>query len=175
MATNNIVYEWEGDNTQALSSFTVKTRKEILKGRERIAYGRILFETGDFDAYWALVNTRNDIIARNKAKLSGGGVDGAGGAVGGGYWFGEVPVAGDELETVPTVPVYTGDLTLSLEIYMGGTLVNTISIYHQKPFRLGTAGQRNITFEAQLIGNVAKVHQMDFGASIREVMAPMEA
>ncbi len=174
MATNNNVFEWEGDSSQALSSFTVKTRKEILKGRERIAYGRILFETGDFDAYQILVDDRNDVIARNKAKIAQGNVDGAGGAVGGGYWFGEVPIAGDNLETVPTLPTYTGDLALSLLIYMGGTLINTISIYHEKPFRLGTAGQRNITFEAKLTGNVTKVHQMDFGASVDEIMAPLE-
>lgn len=174
MATNNNVFEWEGDNTQALASFSIKTRKEILKGRERIAYGRILFETGDFDAYWALVKERDDIIARNKAKISQGNVDGAGGAVGGGYWFGVVPIAGDDLETVPAVPSYTGDLVLSLLIYMGGTLINTIAIYHEKPFRLGTAGKRNITFEAKLVGNVEKVHQMDFGASVKEIMAPLE-
>lgn len=170
----NKVLEWEGDSSQVLASFTIKTRKEILKGRERIAYGRILFETGDFDDYWDLVQTRNDIIDRNKAKISQGSIDGAGGAAGGGYWFGEVPIAGNALETVPDELVYSGDLVLSLEIYMGGTLINTISVYHEKPFRLGTSGKRNITFETKLIGNVTKVHQMDFGASIKEIMFKTE-
>lgn len=174
MGTNNMVYEWEGDSSQALGSFTVKTRVELLKGRERIAYGRIIFKTGDFDAYWALVKTRNDVIARNKAKISQGAIDGAGGATGGGYWFGEVPIAGSALETVPDEPVYAGDQAFSLEIYMGSALVNTIEVYHQKPFRLGTSGQRNITFEAKLIGNVAEVHQIDFGASVKEVMAQIK-
>jgi len=89
--TANMVYEWEGDDTQALSSFTFKGRKEMFPKRVRFVYARVLFARGDLDDYYDLVAARNDVIKRNKAKIAEGSIDGVGGRVGGGFWFGETP------------------------------------------------------------------------------------
>jgi len=168
MANSNLIYEWEGDATQALNPFTFKCRKEMFPDRVRFIYARVLFEQGNLDDYYALVAARNDVIKRNLAKIAEGTIDGVGGRVGGGFWFGEVAVAGDELEDVPDEPVYAGDLSLSLKVYVDGTLENTISVYNQKPFRIGVP-KRSTEWDFELVGNVDKVHQLDVVSSMAEL------
>ena len=168
MGNANLVYEFEGDTTQALASFDFKSRMFRFPRRVRLAYGRVLFTKGDLADYWDLVEARNDVIARNLAKIAEGSIDGAGGRIGGGFWFSEEPIAADTLETVPAVPVYSGDLTLVLEVYKAGTLAATKTIYHDKPFRLGVSG-KDTDWEYELVGNVDAVHQIDIASSIREM------
>jgi len=168
--TANMVYEWEGDDTQALSSFTFKGRKEMFPKRVRFVYARVLFARGDLDDYYDLVAARNDVIKRNKAKIAEGSIDGVGGRIGGGFWFGETAVAGDDLETVPDEPTYSGDLSLSLKIYVDGTLENTISVYDEKPFRIGIQ-KKSTEWDFELVGNVDKVHKLDAASSMKELMS----
>lgn len=170
MGNANMIYEWEGDSSQALSNFTHKGRKELFPKRVRFVYARVLFVQGDLDDYWDLVEARNDVINRNKAKIAEGTIDGSGGRVGGGFWFGEESVTGDALEDVPDEPTYSGDLSLSLKIYVDGTLENTISVYDTKPFRIGVQ-KRSADWEFELVGNVDKVHRLDVASSMRELMA----
>ncbi len=169
MGNANLVYEWEGDSTQALASYTYKTRRSLASTRVRFAFARILYELGDHEEYWDLVNARNDVIDRNLAKIAEGSIDGAGGRIGGGFWFAEAPISGSTLETVPDLPVYAGDKTLVLKTYAKGTLQSTKTIYSDKPFRLGVAG-RNTDWEFEIIGNADNIHQLDVATSVREIM-----
>lgn len=169
MGNANLVYEWEGDATQALNPFTYKGRKELFTKRLRFAYARVLFEKGDLEDYWTLVEARNDVISRNLAKIAEGSIDGSGGRVGGGFWFAEAPVAGAALETVPDLPVYAGDLELSLKTYLNGTLKSTKEVYSDKPFRLGVS-ERGTAWEFEVVGNVDKISQIDVATSVREIM-----
>ena len=169
MGNANLVFEWEGDATQALGSLTYKGRKELFAKRLRFSVARILFERGDLEDHWDLVEARNDIITRNLAKIAEGSIDGAGGRVGGGFWFAEVPIVGTMLETVPDLPVYAGDLTLSFKTYLAGTLVSTKTIYSDKPFRIGVS-QRGTAWEFEVIGNVDRISQIDVATSVREIM-----
>lgn len=169
MGNPNRIYEWEGDSTQALASYTYKTRRFLIPKRARFAFARILFELGDFEAYWVLVGIRNDVISRNLAKIAEGSIDGAGGRVGGGFWFAEVPISGSTLETVPDLPVYAGDKTLVLNTYTGGVLQSTKTIYSDRPFRLGVDA-RSSDWEFEIIGNADKIHQLDIATSVREIV-----
>lgn len=169
MATANMIYEWEGDATQALGSFTYKTREFIFPSRIRLSYARALFERGDLSDYWDLVEARNDVISRNKAKIAEGTIDGAGGRVGGGFWFAETAISSPDMETVPDAPVYAGDLTLTLKTYCDGTLSSTQTIYSYRPFRIGV-NSRHTKWQFELIGNVDAVHRFDAASSIREIM-----
>ena len=170
MGNTNMVYEFEGDTTQALASFDFKSKMFRVPRRVRLAYARVLFTRGDLSDYWDLVKARNDVIARNLAKIAEGTIDGAGGRVGGGFWFGDAAVTADALETVPAVPVYSGDLSLVLKVYRGGSLAATKTIYSDEPFRIDVAG-RSSEWEYELIGNVDAVHQIDLASSIREMRA----
>ena len=168
MGNANLVYEWEGDSTQALASYTYKTRKFLVSSRVRFAFARVLFELGDFEAYWDLVKARNDVIARNLAKIAEGSIDGAAGRVGGGFWFAEAPITSSTLETVPDLPVYAGDKTLQLKTYAGGTLQSTKEIYSDKPFRLGV-DVKSTDWEFEIVGNADEIHQVDIATSVREI------
>lgn len=168
MGNANMVYEWEGDSTQALTSYTYKIKRFLIPKRVRFAFARILFELGDFEAYWALVQVRNDVIARNLAKIAEGSIDGAGGRIGGGFWFAEAPISSTSLETVPDLPVYAGDKTLVLKTYAGGVLQSTKEIYSDRPFRLGV-DVRSLDWEFEIIGNADKIHQLDIATSVREI------
>lgn len=168
MGNANLVYEWEGDSTQALDSYTYKTRRFLVPKRMRFSFARILFELGDFEAYWALVQERDDVIARNLAKIAEGSIDGAGGRVGGGFWFAEAAISSSMLETVPDLPVYAGDKTLQLKTYVSGVLESTKEIYSDRPFRLGVE-LRSTDWEFEIIGNADKIHQLDIATSVREI------
>jgi len=168
MGNSNLVYEWEGDSTQALAAYTYKTRRFLIPSRMRFSFARVLFELGDFTAYWLLVAARNDVIARNLAKIAEGSIDGAAGRVGGGFWFAEAAIASTTLETVPDLPVYAGDKTLVLNTYADGTLQSTNEIYSDRPFRLGV-DVRSLDWECEIVGNADKIHQLDIATSVREI------
>ena len=169
MGNPNRVYEWEGDSSQAFGSYTYKVKRFLVSKRVRFAFARILFELGDFEDHWDLVKVRNDVIARNLAKIAERSIDGAGGRVGGGFWFAEAPISGSTLETVPDLPVYAGDKTLVLKTYVGGVLQSTKTIYSDRPFRLGV-GIRSLDWEFEIIGNADKIHQLDIATSVREIV-----
>ena len=173
MGNPNMVYEWEGDSSQVFGSYTYKVRRFLVSKRIRFAFARILFELGDFEDHWNLVKVRNDVIARNLAKIAEGSIDGAGGRVGGGFWFAEAPISGSTLETVPDLPVYAGDKTLVLKTYTGGTLQSTKTIYSDRPFRLGV-GVRSLDWEFEIIGNADKIHQLDIATSVREIVRELQ-
>ena len=178
MATATYLYEFEGDTTQSLSNFTYRYRKELVPKRIRPAYARVLFEKGDITDYLEWVETRSAAIAANTQILSEYGIDGAGGRVGGGFWFSVVPIAGASLITeitvgettysIDTVPVYAGDLELTLNIYKEGTLVKSISIYDEKIFRTGIQ-ERSTDWQYELVGNVDKVRRLDVATSVAEI------
>lgn len=160
-AYTNIIYEFEGDATLSRGNFTWKGKAFIWPKKARPVYGFVDFDDIDFTAYLALVATRNDIIGRNNQKLAEGVVDPA--LVGGS------PLAGDGLETVPSVPAYTGDQTLTVKVYGDGTLISTVTVYDTDPFRLGTAGVRAKKWEFEIIGNVPNLRAMIASSSMREM------
>ncbi len=170
MGNTNMVYEFEGDTSQALTFFDYKSKMFRVPRRIRLVYGRVLFTQGDLATHWALVKARNDVIARNLAKIAEGTIDPSGSRVGGGFYFGSAAINADALETVPDLPVYAGDLSLVMKVYKAGILVATKAIYHDKPFRLGISG-KDTEWEYELIGNVSAVHQVDLASSIREMRA----
>jgi len=167
MATANQIFEWEGDNSQALANMEY-TFTRFYQSKVRLSFARVIFTEGDLDDYQALVDARNDVIARNKAKIAEGSIDGAGGRVGGGFWFAEVPVAAADIETVPAVPVYAGDLALALYVYLNETLKSTLTVYNSKPFRLGVS-ERGTRWDFKLVGNIDKIHKFTAASSMREL------
>jgi hypothetical protein len=169
MGTDNMIYEWEGDSTQALASFTFKTRKYIFPKRVKMSAFRVLFVHGDLDDHQVLIDARNDVIRRNLAKIAEGKVDAADGALGGGYGFCVYPIAGDCLEEVPDAPTYAGDLSLVVKIYADGTLKQTKTIYESGVCKI-PGGFRARTWEAELVGNVESLQQFDMATSVRELM-----
>lgn len=180
MATSNHLYQFEGDPTQPLPSFTYRYRRELLPKRIRPAYARVLFEEGDFADYMLWVETRNAAITANQMILSEYSLSGSGGRVGGGFWFSVVPIAGSSalistitvngvVYDITTVPVYAGDLSLTLNVYLKGVLVKSISVYNDKPFKLGL-DERGKDWQFELVGNVERVMQLDIATSVAEIM-----
>ena len=167
MATNE-VYQWEGDQTQAFSSFYWESAEFVTPGRVRLSCARVVFDTGDLEAYYQSVLDRQAIIDRNAAKLATGQLGTTGGAEGG-YIFGVYPIAGDNLEDVPAAPVYGGSLSLQFRLYGDGVLKITKQLYTTRIFKL-PGGYRALKWKIVLTGNVAKVQRLDVATSVRELM-----
>lgn len=167
MATNN-VYEWEGDLTQALGNFYWESREFVTPGRPRLSCARVVFTEGDLAAYWQGVLDREEIIDRNAQKLATGLLGTTGGAEGG-YIHAAYPIAGDNLEAVPTAPVYGGILSLKFYLYADGVLKMTKQLYTSRIFKLKD-GYRGQKWKIILEGNVDKVQKLDVATSVQEIM-----
>ena len=180
MADSNHIFKFEGDATQPLPVFTYRYRREILTKRVRPAYARVIFKMGDLEDYWRWVELRRKAITSNRMILSEYGISGAGGRIGGGFWFSVVPIAGAQLVTeitiddvtysIETVPVYAGVLALTLNIYKDGVLNKAISVLNDQPFRTGvdTSGK---DWQFELVGNVETVKRLDIASSVDELMS----
>lgn len=168
MAYNNIVYEWEGDKTQPFGNMVWESPEIVSNGRIRMSVARVLFDVGDLEAFWVSLKDREEIIARNAVKLASGQLGTTGGPEGG-YIFGQYPIAGDNLETVPSLPVYGGTLSLTFKLYADGVLKFTKQLYNNNIFKLagGYRGQKWIT---RLEGNVSKVQRVDVASSVDEIL-----
>jgi hypothetical protein len=168
MAFNNVVYEWQGDDTQAFGNMEWESPEIIANGRIRLSCARILFDVGDLQAFYDTVRARDEIIARNAAKLASGQLGTTGGNEGG-YIFGQYPIAGDNLEDVPAAPTYGGDLELTFKLYGDGQLKFTKSVYTNAIFKLA-GGYRAQKWIIRLEGNVDKVQRVDVASSVEEIL-----
>jgi hypothetical protein len=180
MAISNHLYQFEGDPAQQpYPSFTYRYRREVLTRKVCPKYARVIFEKGDLSDYLNWIALREQAIKTNQMILSEYGIDGAGGRVGGGFWFSVVPIAGAQLiETIwldeetevdiTTIPIYGGDLSLVLNIYMDGTLEKSITVIDEKPFRTGLSN-RSSDWQFELVGNVERVKRLDVATSMDEL------
>lgn len=168
MAYDNVVYEWEGDPTQPFGTMQWESPEVVHNGRIRLSVARILFDVGDLQAFYDTVLAREEIIARNAAKLASGQLGTTGGSEGG-YIFGKYPIAGDNLEAVPAAPTYGGTLDLTFKLYADGNLKFTKTIYTNKIFKLA-GGYRGQKWIVSLTGNVDKVQRVDVASSVEEIL-----
>jgi hypothetical protein len=167
MATNNI-YEWEGDDTQALSNFYWESKEIVTPGRVRMSCARIIFVPADLEPFYQTILDREEIIDANAAKLATGQI-GTTGGIEGGYIHAAYPIAGDNLDAVPAEPVYGGDLSLEFKLYGDGFLKITKTLYTSRVFKL-PGGYRALKWKIVLTGNVDKVQRCDVASSVQELM-----
>lgn len=166
MANYNQVYEWEGDNTQPfLQLMTWKSKKFLLPVKKTFNCARIIAEQEDREDYFALLEARQAVIGRNNAKIS---AETIGGAIGEEVIGSELAVNGDNLETVPVLPLYSGDFELTFKVYADEVLKFSKQIFTDKPFRL-SGGFRGRTWEFEVIGNVT-IRRIDVADSVQELM-----
>jgi hypothetical protein len=159
------VYTFEGDTTQAYGVGTWKSRVYLFEKRVSFSFGRVIFEDStDFSDYQALVDTRNDTIERNLNRLS----EMAAGDVPEGFAFADILIGGDGFEEAPAEPTYSGDDSLTIKIYAGGTLVHTQTAYNDRPFRIAT-GYRAKKWEVQIETNMT-VKLVELATSVRELI-----
>lgn len=144
------VYEWEGDTTQPRGEYTWKSKKFILPVRTTFSCARLIFSSTDRAAYWALVEAYNAAIARNIERIATARI---GGAIAEPLIGAPLAIADDDLEEPPTPPTYTGSDTLTLNVYINGTLAFTKDVYSDQPFRLSDGITAN-EWEFEIIGNV---------------------
>lgn len=156
MALINEIYEFEGDSSQTLSNGTWKSPEFLYASRKAPRMCRVIFDEGDFAAYQALVDTRNDTIKRNLDKISN--------YQGEGFPFGDYQIGGDNLETVPSVPTYTGDQELTVTVYFDGSSYFAKTVYESGMFRI-PAGERPTKWSFQVEGNVASLDEITFASS----------
>lgn len=168
MAYDNVVYEWEGDPTQPFGTMIWESPEVVMDGRIRLSCARVLFDTGDLQTFWDTIKAREELIARNAAKLATGLLGTTGGNEGG-YIFGQYPIAGDNLETVPAAPSYGGTLSLIFKLYADGNLKFTKTLYTNKIFKLA-GGYRGQKWIVRLEGNVDKVQRIDVASSVEEIL-----
>lgn len=160
------VYQWEGDTTQPKGDYTWKSKVFLLPVRKTFSAGRVIFQSADRAAYLDLVNDRLATIARNNAKIAAAAI---GGAIAETYLGEDMELNGDELEDVADEVTYTGDDTLTLNLYVSGTFTWTKEIYDDRPFRLPGDFKAN-RWEFELIGNV-KVESFAIADTMRELKA----
>jgi hypothetical protein len=168
MAFDNKVYEWEGDDTQAFKDLYWESPEIVMDGRIRLSVARILFNVGDLAAFWQTIADRDELIQRNSIKLATGLLGTIGGNEGG-YIFGEFPIAGDNLETVPAEPTYGGELSLVFKLYADGVLKFTKQLYTNAIFKM-KGGYRGQKWIISLEGNVEKVQRVDVATSVEEIL-----
>jgi hypothetical protein len=168
MAYDNVVYEWEGDDTQPFDTMQWESPEIVTDGRIRLSAGRVLFDVGDLEAFWQTLVDREEIIRRNAAKLATGQLGTTGGSEGG-YIFGNYPIAGDNLEAVPAEPTYGGSLALTFKLYADGVLKFTKQLYTNRIFKLA-GGYRAQKWIIRLEGNVDKVQRVDVATSVEEIL-----
>ena len=165
MATNT-VYQFEGDQTQALANMVWKSKLLITPKKVTFNYARVFFTPGDLDDFQALVDARAEQIKRNERLLSEGAVTLT--ELGGGFSFSEYVLGGDGLETVDSAPSYSGDLSLTFKIYADDTLKFTKTLYNTEIFRCST-GYRSRKWYFQIEGNVDNVIRFDIATSMKEL------
>ncbi len=168
MAYDNVVYEWEGDTSQAFGTMQWESPEVIADGRIRLSVARILFDVGDLQAFYDTIIAREEIIARNAAKLATGQLGTTGGNEGG-YIFGQYPIAGDNLEAVPAAPSYGGTLSLVFKLYGDGSLKFTKQIYTNRIFKM-SGGYRAQKWIISITGNVDKIQRVDVASSVEEIL-----
>lgn len=156
-------YEWEGDTTQPKGNFTWKSKKFLLPANAAFPAARVKFTSAGRVAYWTLVEAYNAALAQNRALISAMAV---GGTLGETMPGEDIPVGGDDLEDLPSLPSYTGDDALQLKVYMNGTLIETKEVYHEKPFKI--TAKRGRTIEVEVIGNVT-VAEVAVASSVAEL------
>ena len=168
MAYDNVVYKWQGDATQPLDNMYWESPEIVMDGRIRMSCARVLFDVGDLAAFWQTLVDREEIIARNAAKLATGQLGTTGGNEGG-YIFGKYPIAGDNLEAVTALPTYGGTLSLVFKLYADGVLKFTKQLYTNRVFKLA-GGYRGQKWIVSLEGNVDKVQRVDVASSVEEIL-----
>jgi len=168
MATDQTVYQFEGDTTAALGNFTWRSRKAMFPRQVKMCCGRVIFTEGDLADHQALVEARREAIKRNQAKIAAG-LAGATGSIGGGYPIGTALLTATELETVPAAPSYSGDLSLQIKIYADGTLKKTVTIYESGVFKFDP-GVRARSWHFELVGNVDLVEWAAIATTVRDLM-----
>jgi len=166
MAQYNFIYEWEGDDTQPFrNSFTWKSGKFLLPVITNFSCARVIGELADRADYYATLQARSDAIQRNNARLASGSIKAA---IGETYIGENIPINGDNLETVPTVGSYSGNYELSVRFYCDGVLKFTKDVYASDiPFRV-EGGVRKRTWEVEFIGNV-QVRRFDMAQAMDEL------
>jgi hypothetical protein len=167
MGFANYIWQWEGDETQAIGNMFWKSKEFLYPKKIRFAACRIIFITGDLDDYQALVDERNAIISRNLEKLSTGQIGTIGGNEGG-YLHALYPIAGDNLEDVPLEPTYAGELELTFKLYTNDVLRHTKILYTTEIFKL-PGGYRGRRHYFTLEGNVERIKRVDLSTSIWEL------
>lgn len=158
----NNIYQWEGDATQPYPNNLIWRSGRILLTKKKTFYAaRVIAETGDRQTYWEAIEARNRAIKRNTERISAGIVWN--------YPVGyEVEVNGDDLETVPVVPDYSGNFSLLIRIYGDDVLLHTKQIYAiDKPFKI-KGGVRARAWEIEVEGNVT-VRRFDMADSVDEL------
>lgn len=178
MTTTNHLYEFGGDPTQPLPNIAYRFKKEIFPKRVKPAFARIIFDEGDLDDFNEWVTQRQIVVRRVNQVYAESEIDGSGGRVGGGFWFGYAPISGvDVPDTVTvngveydleTVPLYAGPLTLQFKVYKNGVLAETFDVSNSKPFRLGLSG-RDTTWQFEINGNVEHIKRIDIASSMQEL------
>jgi len=171
MATNNKIFRWQGDTTQPYEDFFYwKSKTYLLPVRTTFGVARVIATTGDREAFYQTLATRNDTIRRNNERLS---LDNVGGAIGENViGDGSFEIGGDSQEEVAAEPSYSGDFDLSVNFYADGVLKFTKQVYASNvPFRLND-GYRGRSFEIEVFGNVT-VRRIDMASSMRELQKVM--
>jgi len=164
MAYINEAYQWEGDDTQPYeTTYTWRSKKFMLPVVTTFTCGRVIAEYLDREDYWALLEARNQVLYRNRARISGGALLG----MIGDEELGERELDDDILEEVPTVGAYSGAFACQLLVYCDGTLRLTKEVYIDHPFRLGD-GFRGRTWEIEVIGNII-IKRVDLASSMEEL------
>jgi len=165
MATNK-VYQFEGDQTQALANMTWRSKLFVTPKKVTFDVARIIFIEGDLDDFQALVDARAEQIKRNERILAEGAITGV--EIGGGFIFADYILGGDNLETVVAAPSYAGSLELIFKLYADDTLKFTKTLYTSDIFKC-TTGYRSKKWYYQLEGNIDKVLRVDIATSSREL------
>ena len=167
------VYEWEGDQTQALRNFTWRSKQFVFDNRPSHLYAVILFDQGDLEDYFAAVEAWYDVIRQNRLILLTQGIFQDGLPDGSGFPIGTQPITGTTLINPGPFPQYAGDLELTFRAYVDEVLQFTKTILNQRPFRVGTR-KRGRRWSFELEGNVDRVLRMDVASSMQEIKAPIQ-
>lgn len=165
------VYEWEGDTTQAFGSFIWKSKRYLLENRPSKLYAVILFEQGDLADFEQALQDYQAAVTANQLLIASGWIfPGPQLPSGSGFQIGNRAVTGTSLQNPGPLPVYGGELSLILRVYVDGVLRFTKTVISQKPFRIPTR-RRGRAWEFELEGNVDRVRRMDFASSMQEIKA----
>jgi hypothetical protein len=167
----NQVYEWQGDGTQPYpNNYTWKSRKWIFPYKVTFTHARIIAETQDRQDYYDSVIARNEILRRNRAKISGL-------LMGGSISedpIGQLAINGDALEDVPTVADYAGDYALTVKFYTWNEDAQAMALHftkevyaHDTVFPI-EEGYRGRMFEVEIIGNCI-IERFDMASTVEEL------
>lgn len=174
MGFTSEIYEWEGDTTQAFGNFIWRSKRFLWDSRPSKLYAVILFDQGDLADFEQALRDYQAIITANQLLIASGTIfPGPQLPSGSGFQIGNRGVTGTLLQNPGSLPIYSGDLTLTLRVYVDGVLRFTKTVISQLPFRIPTR-RRGRAWEFELEGNVDRVRRMDFAASMEEIKAAMQ-